>query len=149
MAIDSPPPAPAPPSIPPIAPEQLAYAGVLDWGMKFGLAVLVVTFGVYSLNLCAPHVPIDKLPECWKLPADEFMKQVGISRGWGWTKKVLHGDYLNLIGVVVLASATVFCYLRILPILWRKGDFIYVAIAMVEILIMVLAGSGILSASHH
>ena len=41
--------------------EQRLYAGILDIGMKIGLVILVVTFGLYMTGVLEPHVPVDQL----------------------------------------------------------------------------------------
>ena len=42
--------------------EQLAYAKLLDAGMKFGLLILVVTFIIYLTGILSPHVRVNDLP---------------------------------------------------------------------------------------
>ena len=41
--------------------EQRAYAWLLDWGMKIGLAMLVVTFALYLTGAMKPYVPVADL----------------------------------------------------------------------------------------
>ncbi len=58
------------------------------------------------------------------------------------------GDYLNFVGIALLAAVTIVCYIGILPNLFRKKDWIYATIAVLEVLILVLAASGIVAVGH-
>jgi len=42
--------------------EQLAYAKLLDFGMKLGLLALIITLVVYRSGLFAPYIPVNYLP---------------------------------------------------------------------------------------
>ncbi len=137
--------------------EQLAYAGVLNIGMWLGLALLVVTFILYISGVLPSYVPIEKLSEIpqgsnvpyWGMRAHEFNQAFNVPIGWGWTSLVGKGDYLNFVGIAMLGGLSILCYLVILPILIRKKDTAYVVIAIVEVLVLALAASGILKAGGH
>ncbi len=137
--------------------EQLAYAGVLNIGMWIGLALLVVTFIIYISGVLPSYVPIEKLSEIpqgsnvpyWGMRAHEFNQAFNIPTGWGWTSLVGKGDYLNFVGIAMLGGLSILCYLVILPILIRKKDTAYVVIAIVEVLVLTLAASGILKVGGH
>ena len=132
-----------------VAEEQLAYARLLDMGMKAGLLVLTVTFALYVSGLLAPRVPVADLPRYWSLPVKEYLAATGIHPGWGWVRLLGHGDFLNFVGIAFLAGVTIPCYLAITPILFRKRDVIYTGIAIAEVLVLTLAASGILNAGGH
>jgi hypothetical protein len=69
--------------------------------------------------------------------------------GWGWAALVGKGDYLNFVGIAMLSGLTILCYVVILPILIRKKDIAYTAIAVVEVLVLSLAASGLLKVGGH
>lgn len=137
--------------------EQLAYAGVLNIGMWIGLFLLVVTFIVYISGVLPSYVPIEKLLEIpqgsnvqyWGMRAHEFNQAFNVPTGWGWTALVGKGDYLNFVGIAMLGGLSILCYLVILPILIKKKDRAYAVIAIVEVLVLALAASGILKAGGH
>ena len=137
--------------------EQLAYAGVLNIGMWIGLFLLVVTFIVYISGVLPSYVPIEKLSEIpqgsnvqyWGMRAHEFNQAFNVPTGWGWTALVGKGDYLNFVGIAMLGGLSILCYLVILPILIKKKDRAYAVIAIVEVLVLALAASGILKAGGH
>ena len=129
--------------------EQLAYAKLLDAGMKLGLLILIVTFIVYLTGILAPHVPVNDLPKFWKMPVHKYLAATGIHPGWAWLGMLGKGDFLNFIGIAFLAGVTLICYARIIPILLKKKDTIYALLAAVEVLVLALAASGVLKAGGH
>ena len=129
--------------------EQLAYAKLLDMGMKLGLVMLVISFVIYVGGIFAPHVPVGDLPKYWSMPVKDYLKATDIHAGWSWLAMVGKGDFLNFIGIAFLSAVTIFCYMRIIPILFRKKDSVYGILAIVEVLVLVLAASGILKGGGH
>lgn len=129
--------------------EQIIYSKILDLGMKAGLLLLVVSFSIYVLGIFDPHIPFDKLPSLWKLPVHEYMQQAEIHQGWWWLGELGKGDFLNFIGIAFLAGVTIICYLAVIPTLFRKGDTIYAFLAIAEVLVLVLAASGVLKGGGH
>ena len=136
--------------------EQLLYAKILAIGMYLGLGILLVTFTLYVTGIMAPAVPIQELPNYWTLSAhdylvainNDFLHREGIVVGWGWMALLNMGDYLNFVGIALLALVTIACYLGILPTLFRKKDWVYAAIAILEVLVLVLAASGKVTGGH-
>ena len=128
--------------------EQLAYAAWLDIGMKIGFVVLVLTFAAYLFGIATPHVSHEELARLWSKPVGEYLKATNTHTGWTWVSLIGRGDYMNFIGIALLSAVTVFCYLRILPILIAAKDKVFTVIAVLEILVLVLAASGILAAGH-
>ena len=129
--------------------EQLAYAKLLDFGMKLGLLVLIITFIVYLSGFFSPHIPVNDLPRYWGMSVHKYLESTGIHPGWTWLGMLGKGDFLNFVGIAFLAGVTILCYLRIIPILFRKKDTVYGILAIVEVLVLVLAASGILKAGGH
>lgn len=129
-------------------PEQLAYATILDWGMKIGFVLLLISFVLYLTGIVPPHVPLAELPHYWHMPAGQYLKEAQVPHGWGWTALISKGDFLNFVGMAFLAAVTVGCYLRILPMLIKNKDTVFVILAILEIVVLVLAASGILVSGH-
>lgn len=141
---------------PKITEEQRIYANVLSVGMYTGLALLFVTFTLYLTGVLQPAVPIEALPQYWSMPVSEYLEAInheylhrdGHLTGWWWLSGLGLGDYVNFIGVAVLSGVTIVCYLAITPTLIRQKDWIYVAFAVVEAVVLLLAASGILAVGH-
>lgn len=156
--------------------EQIAYAKLLDLGMKIGLAALVATFVIYLTGVLPPHTPVDDLPKYWKMPVKQYLLEAQIDRhaaeyaqlpaepaelrkayiretnvhpGWSWLHRVGKGDFLNFIPIVFLAAVTVFCYIRIIPILFGNKDVVYGILALTEVAVLTLAASGYLGSGGH
>lgn len=128
--------------------EFRAYITLLRIGTRVSLAALVLTFLLYVSGLAAPAIPIEHLPRYWGLRASEYLRRASLPAGWGWTRLVSFGDFLNYVGIVMLSSLTIFCYLAMVPAFLRKKDTLYVLILLAEIAILLLAATGLLTASH-
>jgi hypothetical protein len=129
--------------------EQMAYARVLNIGMWLGLAVLVITFFIYLSGVLPSYVPIDDLPKYWTMRVHDYNVALNAPTGWHWTALIDKGDYLNFVGIAILSGLTILCYLVILPILYRKKSTAYVIIAIVEVLVLSLAASGVMKIGGH
>ncbi|HWR89112.1 MAG TPA: hypothetical protein VN260_02535 [Dissulfurispiraceae bacterium] len=129
--------------------EQRAYSVLLDWGMKAGLLMLVISFAIYMSGILTPHVPVEKLPDYWGLSVHTYLERADVHPGWAWVGLVGKGDFLNFVGIAFLAGVTILCYARIIPIFFKKGDRIYGIIAAIEVLVLALAASGLLKAGGH
>jgi hypothetical protein len=131
--------------------DQLLYAGILAKGMYLGLGVLLVTFVLYLTGIMQPGIPIEELPRLWTLSAHDYLETVNheflhrphVVDGWRWIFLLGTGDFVNFIGIAILAAVTIACYAGILPSLFRKKDWIYFTIAVAEIVVLVLAAYGI------
>ncbi|BAZ94597.1 hypothetical protein TspCOW1_04230 [Thiohalobacter sp. COW1] len=128
--------------------EQIVYAGLLDAGMKLGFVLLVVTFMLYVFGVITPHVPLEEITHYWSMRAPDYLAAADVPIGWGWLGLAGTGDFLNFVPIAFLSAVTIICYIRVLPILQANGDRPYVVIAALEILVLVLAASGILAAGH-
>jgi len=129
--------------------EQVAYAKLLSTMMTVGLLSLMLTFILYISGILTPHIPKHTLPDLWHLPVAEYLQKTGIEPGWSWVSMIKKGDFINFIGIVFLAGATVLCFIRIIPIYLKRKDIIYALIAIIEVVVLVFAASGILKTGGH
>jgi len=129
--------------------EQLAYARILDKGMKIGLLMLVISFILYVTGILTPYIPVNDLPKYWAMPVHQYLAATGIHPGWSWLYLLGKGDFLNFLGIAFLAGVTMVCYARIIPILFRKKDIAFGVIAILEVVVLVLAASGLLKSGGH
>lgn len=130
------------------SPEQLRYARVLDYGMKLGLIVLVAGLLAYVIGVVPAQVPLEELPRLWVLPVPDYLREAGMTGGWGWLAMLGKGDVLTLAGVALLASASLPCLLVLVPIFAGRRDWAYLSIAILQIGMLVLAASGVLTVGH-
>ena len=131
------------------SPEQNAYADLLFYGCWIGLAVMFLTYMSYVTGLVSPHVPLAEMPEYWGKPVAHYLEVARVPTGWGWTSLLSQGDFLNFLGIVLLAGLSIICYLRVIPSLYRKKDTIMAVIATAEVLVLLFAASGIVGGGAH
>jgi hypothetical protein len=164
--------------------EQLIYADILNYGMMIGFVTLTLTFLLYVFGAFNNFVPIEKLPNYWKLKVGDYlyvMSQIEQGKdaeavaliqkckteggkseeckeifekghkmaGWSWLKNIGKGDYMNFVGIAILAGLSIVCYLAIIPTLKTKTDTAYLVIAIAEVLVLTLAASGLLKSGGH
>jgi hypothetical protein len=129
--------------------EQVLYANILNRGMLVGLLMLVVTFVIYGLGVLAPKIPLSDISRYWKMPVSDYLEESGMHTGWSWLGSLGYGDMLNLAPIALLSGLTILCYISIIPGLVRKKDTPYTLLAVLEVIVLCLAASGILGAGGH
>ena len=129
--------------------EQIIYARTLEKGMLIGLFLLFVTFPLYVLGIMNPYIPLNAVSRYWSLSVADYLHAAEVEAGWSWVTMLGYGDFVNFIGVAFLAGTTVICYLSIIPTLLRNNDKIYAVLALVQVLVLSVAASGILGSGGH
>jgi len=130
------------------SPEQELYANLLAKGVYLGLVCLLVTFAIYVSGLIPPYIPLEDLPHYWSMPVTDYLREADVGTGWSWISKLGCGDFLNFIGVAFLGGITIICYAAIIPGLIKRGDKTYALLALIEVIILTVAASGILAVGH-
>lgn len=128
--------------------EALRYARLLEWGMRLGLALLLLSFVAYAGGWWSPHVPLAQLPALWSLPVGAYLQATASPQGWGWLALAGRSDYANLLGIAVLASCSIPPLLAVIPLFLRQRARAYAIICALEILVLLLAASGWLGGGH-
>ena len=136
--------------------EQVLYAKILERGMYFGLVLMFITFAIYIFGILPPAVPRDEIAAYWNQDVHSYLVAINtnylhlqeLPTGWNWVKLVGKSDFLNFIPIAILAGVTIICYLAIVPGLFRRKDVAYGVMAVLEVLILTLAASGILTVGH-
>ena len=103
--------------------------------MRLAFVILLVTFAAYLLGALDPLVPTAELARLWSLPVDQYVAASGAPIGWGWLRLLGKGDYLNFIGIALLATVTIVCYARIVPALPR----LHAVLAVIQIAVLLAA----------
>ena len=130
-------------------PEQTLYADVLFWGCWGGLALMAATYILYVTGIMAPHVPFDKITQLWSQPVKVYLSQGNVPHGWGWATLLGKGDFLNFLGIVLLAGLTIVGYIPLIPAYLKKKDNAFAIIALLEVLVLALAASGLVASGGH
>lgn len=129
--------------------EQIIYANLLFYGSWGSLALMAATYLVYVSGLLAPHVPLDKIIVLWEKNAHDYIVQGNVPVGWGWTALLGTGDFLNFLGLALLAGMTIICFIPLVPAYLKEKRPVYAIIAVLEILVLAFAASGIVGAGAH
>ena len=130
-------------------PEQILYAKILEKGMYIGLLILLITFGLYTFGVMDPYIPLDKISKYWSMNVNDYLHHANIKAGWAWVGMLKYGDFVNFIGITILAGVTILCYAAIVPTLLKNKDRVYAVLALLEAIILTVAASGILGAGGH
>ncbi len=130
-------------------PEQVTYANMLFYGCWGGLALMAVTYLLYVFGVITPHVPLEKVPLLWSQPVGTYLELGRVPTGWGWSVLILKGDFLNFLGIVLLAGMTIVCYIPLIPVFLKRKEFVFAGLALAEILVLLFAASGIVGGGAH
>ena len=131
------------------SPEQIIYANLLVIGVWAGIIILVTTYAIYLTGVLPHHVDMSLIPKLWGKGVGEYLELTHSPHGWGWVALLSTGDFLNYLGFAFLALMTIFLYLVLVRGYIRQKDWIYAAIAVLEIVVLSVAASGILGAGGH
>ncbi|MDH3801470.1 MAG: DUF1634 domain-containing protein, partial [Deltaproteobacteria bacterium] len=85
-------------------PEQITYADLLFYGSWGAIAILFITFCVYVSGIFESYIPINEVSQYWSMPVSQYVHEANIPIGWGWATLLGKGDFLNFIGIVLLAG---------------------------------------------
>jgi hypothetical protein len=124
--------------------HEEAYARWLAAGGRLGFLALVASFFIYLLGLVAPGIPPAELPRYWGLPVSGYLAATHAPTGWDWVALLPQSDVLNFVGVAILGFASVACYLRLIVGYVRAKEWLYAAICLAQIAVLLVAASGLL-----
>jgi hypothetical protein len=130
-------------------PEQMTYANLLFIGVWIGIAVMMVTYMIYVMGILPPHVDFAAITQNWGRGIHEYLEATHSPKGWGWLALLEKGDTLNFVGVALLALLTMLCYFFLIVGYGKNRDWIYLGIAISEVVVLALAASGILTPGGH
>jgi len=130
-------------------PEQITYADLLFYGSWGAIAILLITFFVYVSGVFESYIPINEISQYWSMPVSQYVHEANIPIGWGWATLLGKGDFLNFIGIVLLAGMTIVCYIVILPYYIKQKDIAFVVLIILEVLVLCLGASGIFGTGGH
>lgn len=131
------------------SPAQLRYANMLFYGCWTSLALMLVTYVLYVSGIITPHVPLEQVTQLWGQRVDVYLTQGNIPTGWGWLALIGQGDFMNFIGIVLLAGMTIICYVPLLFAFIRSKEPIMFWVAFAEIVVLSVAASGIFGSGGH
>lgn len=134
--------------LPPM-PEQIQYANILFIGAWGGIVIMTITYFLYVFGIVDPHVDIALVTQNWDKGVNEYLRITDSPHGWGWFALLGKGDFMNFIGMGLLAVLTIFCYLFLIVGYKKQQDWIYFTVCVLEVLVLSLAASGLLGTGGH
>jgi hypothetical protein len=123
------------------------FASLVDTGTKAAFVLTLSTFVLYVSGILPALVPPAALPRLWRLPLAQYLEQSGAPAGWDWLRFVAYGDYLNYAGICLFALVIMVCSACVLPLLRRRGEYLLAGLALAQVLVLLAAASGLLSAA--
>ena len=130
-------------------PEQMTYANLLFIGAWAGIVLMIITYVIYMTGTLSPHVDVALITQNWDKGVDEYLEITNSPHGWGWLSLINKGDFINFLGLVLIAVLTIFCYLFLIVGYGKRRDWVYFIICMMEVVVLILAASGILGTGGH
>ena len=123
---------------------ELKYARWLAFGGRLGFAALVASFFIYLFGVIPPGIEPQDLPRYWGMPVADYLAATGAATGWDWVRRLPQSDVLNFVGVAILGTVSVACYLQAARDFVRARNLLYVAICIAQVAVLALAASGLL-----
>lgn len=124
------------------------YARCMAIGTAIAMALIVVELIAYVSGALSPYVPLRDLPGLWGMPMKEYLAAARVPAGWDWIALAGRGDYVNFIGIALLASITIVCYLSAIRRFLAKRDRIFAVLAAAQVFVLLAAASGLLPGVH-
>jgi len=78
----------------------------------------------------------------------QFLEKSGTPTGWEWTSMLGYGDVEPLLGISILASGSLFCFLYLLYSFLERGAKVLEFIAAVELFFILTSASNLIQISH-
>jgi hypothetical protein len=110
---------------------------------------MVLTYLLYVTGIITPHVPLKEIPLLWSQPVGTYLELGHVPHGWGWLVLIGKGDFLNFVGIVLLAALTLVCYIPLIPAMLKRGEKGFALMALAEIIVLALAASGLVNGGGH
>jgi hypothetical protein len=130
-------------------PYQIQYANILSTGAWLGILFMIITYMIYATGLISPHVDVTMVIQNWDKGVDEYLRITGSPHGWGWVPLLHKADFLNFIGLILLAVLTIICYFFLIIGFAQTKDWLFFIISVLEVLVLTVAASGIFGSGGH
>lgn len=119
------------------------YGTVLHRLVIVGFVLLGLAFLVYAFGLLPSYMEAHRVPEVWDRPAEEAIMETERPPFWAWVTNLDRADLLSLGSLAVLAATTPVGFLFLFRMFWKRRDFAYVTMVVLQFLVLLFAASGI------
>lgn len=130
---------------------QLAYANTLEIVSHAIIIVMALGFVLYVLQLLPLTVPVETVAANWHLNATKLQMKIHHHCGWSCftdLQTFLHGDAISYASVIFLSMATLLCLSTAFIAFIREKNQIFAGITMLQVLVLLVAASGIFTSGH-
>ncbi|MFO7820810.1 MAG: DUF1634 domain-containing protein [Lentisphaeria bacterium] len=130
--------------------RQLRYATLLKYGTRLAFAVMIITYLPYITGIVKPFIPRAELVHCLSKPVSEYIEATNApTRHWEWLTLMGKGDFMNYAGILILTLLTIGGILTLIPSYLKDRNWVYATIVTLELLVLLLAASGIINIGGH
>jgi hypothetical protein len=130
-------------------PEQVRYANLLFYGSWLAIFLMIITYIVYLSGVMDPYIPLSEVADHWVQSSDHYIHEGNVPTGWGWVTLLGNGDFLNFLGIALLAGMTVIAFFTLIPAYAKKKDIPFLVLTILEIVVLCIAASGLLGMGGH
>lgn len=127
---------------------QLAYADILSKVTLLGMVFLGLGLFIYVFELRPSMVSAATVSEHWHMRASEYTQHLQTPNGWDWIEHIFYSDILSYASIIFLSMGTIGCLIVTTFAFFKEKDRIYTAISIAQVLILLLAASGIVGGGH-
>jgi hypothetical protein len=104
-----------------------------------------VLFLLYATGWVPAAVPIGEVPAYWSTDASTYAHTIGVPTGWQWVHFLSDGGVLAFAGAILFPLAATIAALAAAVFFARDRVTIYALIALAEVVVLVVAATGVLS----
>ena len=115
---------------------------------KLGFAALVAGFLAYAFGWLRSTCRSSELPQFWGLPLAEYLARTDTPTGWGWLAHLHKGEFAGPLGIAISPGVRPCAWPRSFRCTRAAGTACSPASASLEILVLLLAASGVLTLGH-
>ena len=119
------------------------YAGLLGVLSNVGMILLFTTFLLYFLGIIDSRITPEEITRLWHLDVATFHNETETAVGWDWISEIATGSGISFAALVFLAFCTLICLIALIPIYHAEKDTWYLAIVLGQIIVLVVAASGV------
>ena len=109
------------------------------------MSLFVIGFIVYVSGVLPVIVTPDDVSRLWHLSSTEYQEATGIPLGWGWVSVLRNGDIVSFSTLVLISLGAIVCIAVLSVAFFRRKNWAYAVIVIIQTCILILAASGIVS----
>ena len=128
-----------------VSESQLLLSKLYRFVATVGFSLIGLAFIPYVFGILHSNVAVSEVASYWHLSSSEFAEVTGTPYGWNLFGDLLSGDMLSLASLVLIPVAIIVCLVIMIFSFGKKRDWLFMSAAILQIFILALAASGIIS----